>query len=155
METEVGTIKGYTILYDSARKTFILQNEAGDEVGRGPTQEAVEAEADKLAKAGFELPIKALLVSGLDADIGRVTSVNIGDRSCTFVFDDKTGYRSRAKIHLAFPTAYELTAANTKVWAKIQAKAAIIEAIEKEIREWLKTFEKPINYSYFGLKPPY
>jgi len=152
METNIGEVKGYTITYDSRDKLFRLKNAEGEEVGSGKTQDEVEQQADKLSKQGFTFPIPALLAGSWHIDKGKVTSVNLGDRSATFIYHDKADYRSRAKIHLRTSHAHELTPKNEQIYQEVVQREEQVLKLHKEIEQFTKELENPINLSYFGLK---
>lgn len=148
---KIGTARGFTIIYDEARRLFVLQDAQGDEVASGATQEDVELKAEKLSKQAFKFPIPALKVSGLGLYQGRVTSVNVDDRAAYFAYADKT-YGSHAKLRLPYDHAYELTEANSRIYAEVAKSREQIKEIEDKIRSLISQLEKPMNLSYFGLK---
>lgn len=149
-ETKIGEAKGYTIVYDSHDRLFYLRDKDDIDVGSGKTQEEVEKKADALAKQGFNFPILALEKTNLYLRKGKVTSLNIDDRSAYFVYDDKN-VGSHTKIHLHYDKVYELTPENEVVFNQVMAGRNTIVRVEKEIEALLGKLEKPINLSYFGL----
>lgn len=156
METKIGEVKGYTIFYDSTVKEFRLRDALGEEVGSGKTQDAVEEQAKKLSKQAYKFPIPAVLATYRSAERGKVTSVNLDNRSMRFVYEEKTYYQSHTKIHLGSgDKVFELTHPNEQLLTEIQSRRANIETIDKEIEELVKRFEKPIGLKYFNLKPPF
>ena len=150
----IGTARGFTIIYDEKRKLFVLQNAQGDEVASGATQEIVEVKAEKLSKQAFNFPIHALRVSGDHLQQGRVTSVNLDDNSAYFAYDDKT-YGSHTKLRLRYDHAYELTEANSRICAEVAKYLEQIKEIEDKIKSLISQLEKPIDFSYFGMKERY
>ena len=148
---KVGTAKGYTILYDEKGKLFSLEDAEGNEVASGATQGEVELKADKLAKQAFKFPIPALKVSWLTLHQGRVTSVNADDRAAYFAYDDKT-QGSHTKLRLPYDHAYELTEANSRIYAEVAKSREQIKEMEDKITSLISQLEKPIGLSYFGLK---
>lgn len=148
---KIGTAKGFTIMYNEMRKLFVLEDAQGDEVASGATQQDVELKAEKLSKQAFKFPIPALKVSGLGLHQGRVTSVNADDRAAYFAYDDKT-YGSHTKLRLAYDHAYELTEANSRIYAEVAKSREQIKEIEDKIRSLISQLEKPMGLSYFGLK---
>ena len=153
METKIGEVKGYTITYDDRDKLFHLKNAEGEEVGSGKTQDAVEQQADKLAKQSFTFPLPALLRGGpYSLHLGKVTSVNLEDRACRFVYQEKGEYHSHTKVHLRHTNAYELTEHNNGIYQKVMAMREQIDRLQSEIAVSLDHLEKPINLAYFGLK---
>jgi hypothetical protein len=150
-EIQIGTTRGYKILYDDGRKLFILKDKEGNEVASGPTQVEVEAKAEKLSKLAFKFPIPALRVSVLTLYKGRVTSVNADDRSVYFAYDDKT-YGSHTKLNLRYDHAYELTEANAQIAHEVEMCRKQIREIEEKVKTLIGQLEKPIDLAYFGLK---
>lgn len=148
---KIGTARGFTIIYDERRRLFVLQDAQGDEVASGATQEDVELKAEKLSKQAFKFPIPALKVSGLSLQQGRVTSVNVDDRAAYFAYADKT-YGTHTKLRLAYDHAYELTEANSRIYAEVAKSREQIKQIEDKIRSLFSQLEKPMDLSYFGLK---
>ena len=153
METKIGEVKGHTITYATQDKLFHLRNAEGEEVGSGKTQDDVEQQADKLAKQSFPLPIQALLKGGgYSLRLGRVTSVNLDDRSCRFVYQEKELGRSCAKVRLGHTDAYELTEHNNDIHQKVREIEEHIDRLRNECAGLIENLEKPINLAYFGLK---
>lgn len=153
METKIGEVKGFTITYDTKDKLFHLKNAEGEEVGSGQTQDDVEKQADKLVKQSFTFPMPALLKGGAYfLGLGKVTSVNLGDRSCRFVYQEKGEYQSQTKVHLGHTHVYELTEHNNDLYQKVRAIREQIDRLQSEITELIDHLEKPINLAYFGLK---
>lgn len=148
---KIGTAKGYTILYDEKQKLFILEDADNNGVASGATQGEVEAKAEKLSKQAFKFPIPALKTNRLVLYKGRVTSINMDDKSVYFVFDDK-GYGSHQKLRLTYDHAYELTEANSRIHEQVEQYHSQIKEIEGKLDSLIKQLEKPINLSYFGLK---
>jgi hypothetical protein len=148
---EIGTTRGFTILYDYRRKLFILKDTEGNEVASGPTQDEVEAKAEKLSKRAFNFPISALKVTNLNVYKGRVTSVNADDRSAYFAYDDKT-LGSHEKLHLRYNQPYELTEANAQIAGQVEEYRKQIAEIEGKVKSLISQLEKPIDLAYFGLK---
>jgi len=149
---KIGTAKGYTILYDEKRKSFILEDADGNEVASGATQDEVEAKAEKLSKQTFKFPIPAIKVSGLNLSKGRVTSLNADDRSAYFSYDDKTYGSHHQKLRLKYDHAYELTEANAQIAGQVAECGKQITEIENKIKSLISQLEKPMNLSYFGQK---
>jgi hypothetical protein len=154
METKIGEAKGYAIVYDSRDRLFRLRDKDDVDVGSGKTQEEVEKKADALAKQNFKLPIPALEHSGLYLWRGKITSLNIDDKSAQFVYDDKK-HGSHSKIHLHYDRVHELTPQNEEIFKQVMAGRNTIVGIEKGIEALMEKLEKPINLSYFGLKDTY
>ncbi|GAI98522.1 unnamed protein product, partial [marine sediment metagenome] len=92
-----------------------------------------------------------LKVSGLSLQQGRVTSVNVDDRAAYFAYADKT-YGTHTKLRLAYDHAYELTEANSRIYAEVAKSREQIKQIEDKIRSLFSQLEKPMDLSYFGLK---
>lgn len=151
MEIQIGTTRGFTILYDDKRKLFVLHDAEGNEAASGPTQAEVEAKAETLSKLAFKFPIPALKVSYLSLEKGRVTSVNVDDKSAYFAFDDKT-HGSHTKVRLRYDKAYALTEANAQVAGQVEECRKQITEIEAKIQSLISQLEKPIDLAYFGLK---
>jgi len=147
---KIGTTRGFTIVYDETHKLFALQDAQGDEVALGTTQKDVELKAEKLSKQAFKFPIPALKVDNLYLQQGRVTSVNMDDKSAYFVYDDK--HKSKRKLHLRYDHAYELTEANSRIYTEVAKSREQIKEIEDKIRSLISQLEKPMGLSYFGLK---
>lgn len=153
METKIGEVKGYTITYDSRDKLFHLKDAEDEEVGSGKTQDEVEAQADKLIKQGFAFPIPAVQKGGAYfLHLGKVTSVNLENKSCRFVYQEKGEYRSHTKVHLGHTDAYELTEHNKGIFQKVMALREQIDRLQSETAGLIDHLEKPINLAYFGLK---
>jgi len=153
METKIGEVKGYTITYDARDKLFYLKNPEGDEVGSGKTQDDVEQQADKLAKQDFTFPVPALLRGGTYfLHLGKVTNVNLKNKSCRFVYQEKGLYLSHTKVHLSSANAYELTEHNNDIYQKVTALREQIDQLQGEIKGLMNQLEKPINLDFFGLK---
>ena len=150
----IGTTRGYTILYDERRKLFILQDTERNEVASSTTQDEVEAKADKLSKDAFKFPVPALRVSGLTLYKGRVTSFNADNGSAYFAYDDKS-YGSHTKLRLRYDHACELSEANAQIASQVEECHKQIKEIEEKIRSLISQLEKPIDLTYFGLKEGY
>lgn len=150
MGTKIGKAKGYDIIYDSSDKLFHLCDSAGEEVGSGKTQQAVENQADKLAKQAYHFPIAVLLVSGDGLHEGKITSLNIEDESVRFTDADKS-YYGRLKLRLNYRNFYQMTEGNREILDQVRAKRGAIQEIENEIRLLIGHLEKPINLAYFNL----
>jgi hypothetical protein len=154
METKIGEAKGYAIVYDSRDKLFRLRDKDDVDVGSGKTQEEVEKKADALAKQSFKFPIPALERSNLYLRKGKITSLNIDDKSTQFVYDDKS-IGSHTKMHLRYDKVHELTPQNEEIFKQVTAEREKIGEIEKEIEALIGKLEKPINLSYFSLEDTY
>ncbi|MBU1082469.1 MAG: hypothetical protein KKB59_18430 [Spirochaetes bacterium] len=154
METKIGEVKGYTIVYDSRDRLFCLRDKDGADVGSGATQEEVEKKADVLAKQSFKFPIPALESTGRYLQKGKITSFNIDNKSAQFVYEDRT-YGSHTKIHLRHDKVHELTPQNEEISKEVTARRNKIAEIETEVGALISKLEKPINLSYFGLKDTY
>ncbi|MBA7568637.1 hypothetical protein ES708_10371 [subsurface metagenome] len=152
METRIGEFRDYGIFYDSRNKKFILKDSEGEEVASGKTQDEVEAQAEKIAKAAFKFPIPALVVEGDRTYAGKITSLNIDDKSCIFSYDGSHPYHSRTKIRLSHQKAYPLTRHNGYIHKEIAGKMIAIERLQEQIRDQTKLLEKPIDAEFFGLK---
>lgn len=151
MGTKVGKAKGYDIIYDSKDKLFHLCDSAGEEVGSGTTQQEVENQADKLAKQAYRFPIAAFLVSGNGVKEGKVTSLNIENKSVRFSDADKSSYYGRVKLHLNYKGLYEMSEDNREILDQVRAKRGAIQEIENEIQLLIAHLEKPIDLAYFNL----
>lgn len=85
-----------------------------------------------------------LKVAGLGLGQGLVTSVNPNDRSAYFAFDDRA-YGNHTKLRLRYDRAYELTEANSRIYAKVAKYQGQIKEIEDKIRSLLSKLEKPVG----------
>lgn len=153
---KVGTTKGFEIYYDENRKLFLLQDAEGNEVASGATQDDVESKAKKLSTQNFKFPIPAFAKGyGRSLEKGRVTSLNSEDRSVYFSYDDKSSFHSHSKLHLGRVGAgynpFEITEANTQIYAQVQECHNLIEETNLKIEGLLGQLEKPIDLVYFGL----
>lgn len=158
MATIITEVKGYTITYDSNSRLFYLVNSDGEDAGFGKTQDEVEAQADKLSKAEFTFPIQAFLVQNLRLASGRITSINLSDRSVRFVPDQEANayqLRGHTKQRLQYTHLYEATEANKDISHLITAARNQISQLEQQIKELWEQLEKPISLDYFNLKPSY
>ncbi|GAI19473.1 unnamed protein product [marine sediment metagenome] len=142
---KIGTIRGFTIIYDESRRLFVLHDTQNDEVASGATQADLELKAKELSRQAFKFPIPALKVSGLSLDQGRVTSVNMDDQSAYFAFDNKT-YQHHSKLHLRSADAYELTEANSRICAEVAKSQEQIKEIQDPggYNRCCSSFHKPI-----------
>lgn len=156
METKIGRAKNYDMFYDSNRKLFILRDDAGEEVATGLTQVELEKQADKLAKQKFTFPIEAIRYSGpRTLAQGRVTSLNISERSVWFVQNKGEGaysYRAKERLGLHSPNLFELTDHNEEILRQIREHQATVNSLEEKIGALAKEFEKPMDLEYFGLE---
>lgn len=159
METKIGTVKSYEMLYDPRTRKFVARTADGDEVASALTQEKLEEQIDKLSKQKFTFPIKALRYRGVRfIDEGRVTSLNIPESSVWFCTDEKKGgYSDRGKVHLRYDSGslFEMTELNDRVLAEIRELMVSVSKLEEQIETKAKTLEKPINLKYFGLESRY
>lgn len=155
METKIGEVKGYAIVYDTHDKLFHLRNSDNEEVGSGKTQEDVEKLADKMAKQSYQFPIPALRAGGNRLDQGKVSSLNIEDKSVRFVYGEKDSYRSHVKEHLRYSHLHELTKHNEEIFGQVKARQNKLQEIEGEIKTLIDKLDKPINLAYFNLPAAY
>jgi len=144
--------KGYTIWYEAYTRAFILCDSEGNDVEKGKTQDAMEAEADRLAKHLSKVSIQAIKVSNSYSSMGKVTSYDLGDNSMWFVFAEKTTRGSREKVGLdsGYPHIYEATPHNLELVKKTDNLRSKIEELQGEIESTNKQFEKRIDASYFN-----
>ena len=154
MGVKIGEVKGYIMEYDSGMKRFILVNKDREEMGWKNTQAEVEELANKLSKQQFTFPIKALRVSALTINPGKVTSANLDEPSLWFVYDGQGTYgRTRTKVNIRYSSSlYEATEANMEVVRQVEERRDQVKKIEDEMRDLIKKLEKPIDLKYFGLK---
>ncbi len=151
-DVKVGERKGFVIMYDPSGKDFHLQNSDGDEVGSGKTQEDMEKVADKLSKLKFQFPILAFNVSSGRVEEGKVTSLNVDERTIWFVGTVSRGYGSgRSKRHLRYRHVFEKTEHNVALVGEIGMLRAKIKNMEEDISMMIGQFDKPMNSKYFGL----
>lgn len=158
MATKIGELKGFEMLYDPHSKRFLAINTEGEEVAAGKTQEELEGQIDKLAKQKFTFPIRAIRNRGVGyIDEGRVTSLNISERSVWFCKDKKEGeYSDRGKVRLRYDrNLFELTDQNAKIMSEIRELLNSIKELEEKIQQKGELLEKPINLEYFGLENRY
>ncbi len=142
--------KGYTIWYDSYNRRFILCDPEGNDVGESKTQDAADAEADRLVKQLGKVSIQAIKVAPSNSFMGKVTSYDLGDNSMWFVRADKTALRSREKVRLdAYAHIYEATPYNLALVKETDDLRSKIEELQGEIESTNKQFEKRIDTSYF------
>lgn len=152
METKIAVVKGYTVVYETRDRSFKLLTSDGQEVGSGKTQDEVEAQADKLAKQGYKFPIAAMQAAFQNLQLGRVTSVNLSEKSVYFVTDAS---RRRCKEKLRYSHLYEATERNLQLANEVATRRSQIEKIEENIRELMGMLENPINLEYFNLPDSY
>jgi len=155
METKIGEVRGFVIVYDTKDKLFHLRNADNEEVGSGKTQEEVEKQADTLAKQAYRFPISALIISGNRLELGKVTSINIEDKSVRFVYAEKGFYHSHTKVHLGHSNLQELTEHNEEITNQVKARWDKIAEIEDEVKALIDKLDKPINLAYFNLPGSY
>ncbi len=154
-EVKVGERKGFVIMYDPGGKDFHLQNSDGDEVGSGKTQDDMEKVADKLSKLKFQFPVLAFNVSGGRVEEGKVTSLNVDERTIWFVGPVR-GYGSgRSKRRLRHRDVFEKTEHNVALVGEIGMLRAKIKNMEEDISTMIGQFDKPMNSKYFGLTDDY
>ena len=158
METKIAEVEGYTIVYEPRDKAFYLKDAGGEVVGQGKTQDEVEEQAKKLAKHAFK-PVAAVLTGNLKLELGRVTSINLGDQTIRFAFDEKKqsawggGGRGAIKTSLRHGSkAYELTDQNKSLAEDVEDRRQQIAMLEDQIKALIAQLEKPINLEYFNLK---
>lgn len=152
METRLGEVKGYKLVYDTYAKIFRLKDSDGETVGEGLTQDEVERQAEVLRRSAYAFPISALIVGrGGRLEFGRVTSLNIGDWSVRFAWDDKS-QGSHRKVDLRYGhSLYEATEANKAIGKQLDAKADEVKRLDAEMALLIKQLEKPIGSERFGL----
>lgn len=161
METKIAERKGYQMFYDSGQKLFSLKDAEGDVVGQGKTQDEVEQQADKLSKQKYQFPIKAFQISQLFVYPGKVTSLNLSDRSIYFVYDPSPEgdtpyrYRTRSKERLVYCNVYEATQANEDIIEQVSSRREGIKNLEGEVKDLLSRLENKMNLQYFNLKDSY
>lgn len=156
METRIGTVKGYEMLYDARIKRFVAQTAEGEEVASALTQEKLEEQIDRLSKLKYTFPIKAIHYRGPRyVDEGRITSINIDGCSVWFCEDKEKGAH-RGKHNLRYGTGlYELTENNAEIMSEIRVNLNSIIELEEKIQLKAKLLEKPIDLEYFGLASRY
>lgn len=154
MEIKVISYKGYEISYDNYKKTFILRNEDGVEMGTGFYQADVETIADRLEKASFQFPIKALETHGLEISSGKVTSINLSDPSIRFIED--TEGAGHHKVSLKYGSkVYASTPGNESIKTQVDKYNKSIEELRVIAKGLMAKLESPIDLGYFGLKDRY
>lgn len=148
---KIGKKEGYEIGYDADRRLFCVQDQDGNEVATGATQEIVEAQITMIAKQAFKLPIPAIKVGYSGVARGRITSVNAQRGTAYFSYDDKR-QASSTKVALQYDhDLYEVTEANENTALLIDEGYKRKGELEEEIKRLKAQFEKPIDMQYFGL----
>jgi len=148
MKIEVGKREGYTTFYDPPKKVFILTNPQGIDVAVSPSQEQVEKQIPDLVKQALKLPVAGFMQQYGKWQTGRITSVNIGDRTAWFSFDDKTR-RHAEKVYLDRSGIHAITPKNQTVIEKIQEHERHIVDLNNQIALLKADLEMPINREYF------
>jgi len=117
------------------------------------TQEEIEDKAKKLAKNVFE-PFEVLKLE-YEARVryGKVTSVNIDERSVMFVYTDLPHGRAKEKVRFQSSDLYLRTDHNEQIMAQIAAFQATIDEQRARIKGLKGELEKPIGLEFFGVEP--
>lgn len=148
-EVKIGSKDGYDTFYDPNDKLFRIRDPQGNEVGKGATQDKVEADIARLVKTALKLPVAAIMWTYHKWERGRITSVNLQNNFAWFSFDDKTR-RHAEKVSLSGRNEiFELTPANEALEKQIGELLVHQAEVEKQIDALRAKFEKPINHKYF------
>jgi hypothetical protein len=147
-EVKIGFKDGYNTFYDPNAKVFRVRDPQGNEVSHGTTQDQVEKQIPDLVKQALKLPVAGFMQQYGKWQTGRITSVNIGDRTAWFSFDDKTR-RHAEKVYLDRSGIYAITPKNQTVIEKIQEHARHIVDLNNQIALLETDLEMPINREYF------
>ena len=148
MKIEVGKRDGYTISYDPQKKEFILTDLQREDVATSESQEQLEKQIPDLIKQALKLPVAGLIERYGRWQTGRITSVNIGDRSAWFSFDNKSRQHAE-KVNLNHSEIYAITPKNQTVIEKIQEHAQHIKDLTNQIVLLEKELESPIDLQFF------
>ncbi len=153
MQHKIKEVQGYQVVYDDSDKNFKLLNAEGDMVAFSAAQESVERKVEELKKLGFNFPIRAIY----NHTLGRVTSLNVSDRSVRFVPDEpddkKWGYRSKYKVDLSHSGLFEETEENKVICQNIQAQEDNVRMIRENIKSLEGELKDPFNHEYFHVDP--
>lgn len=152
MQHKIKEIEDYQLVYDDRSKDFKLLDAEGDEQASGKNQDEVEKKVEELKKSNFKFPIRVYHDTGFTIELGRLTSLNVTDRSIRYVPDDTRG-QSKFKKHLNHTRLFEITDANRSLAQDIQAKKKHVDEVQDEIKALREKMEKPINPEYFGIEP--
>ena len=113
------------------------------------TQEEIEDKAKKLAKNVFE-PFEVLKLE-YEARVryGKVTSVNIDERSVMFVYTDLPHGRAQEKVRFQSSDLYLRTVHNEEIMGQIGARRAIIDEQRAQIKALQLQLENRIGLEFF------
>lgn len=151
---EVGTYKTSKIFYDPQEKQFTLQDVAGNILATAASQDELEKKAEKVTKQKLNLPMPVLYSRYHSLVSGRITSVDLSNRTCYFVPDNKILGYSKEKLYLNFNHIYPCTCHNLDIQKQIQAIADQENNLQKMREEAMARLESILDPNSFIIHDP-